>query len=108
MGEGKAYITVDARGVRRVAGTRISLDSVVIPFRQGQSPEEIQRDFPALSLEQVYGAVTYYLSHRHEVEQYLREQREEWRQRQTAGERNANAALLRLRRMKADGAGQRR
>lgn len=31
-----------------VAGTRISLDSVVYSFNQGQSPEAIQEDFPLL------------------------------------------------------------
>ena len=31
-----------------VAGTRISLDSVVYSFNEGQSPEAIQEDFPLL------------------------------------------------------------
>ena len=31
-----------------VAGTRISLDSVVYSFNEGQSSEAIQKDFPSL------------------------------------------------------------
>ena len=31
-----------------VAGTRISLDSVVYSFNEGNSPEAIQQDFPLL------------------------------------------------------------
>src|SRR5436853_7090303 len=55
-----------------IAGTRISLDSVVYAFRDGLSPETIQREyFPSLSLEQVYGAVTYYLGLRIEIDAYL-------------------------------------
>jgi uncharacterized protein (DUF433 family) len=45
-----------------VAGTRVSLDSVVHGFREGLSPEAILEDFETLSLEQVYGAITYYLA----------------------------------------------
>ena len=57
--------------VYRVAGTRISLDSVVYAFRRGASPESIQRSFPLLSLEQVYGAITFYLARQPEIDAYL-------------------------------------
>jgi hypothetical protein len=30
-----------------VAGTRVSLDSVVYSFNEGKSPEAIQQDFPS-------------------------------------------------------------
>ena len=47
-----------------VVNTRVSLDSVVVAFLQGLSPEIIAAEcFPALSLEQVYGAIAYYLGH---------------------------------------------
>ena len=55
-----------------IAGTRISLDSIVYAFQRGSSPEEIQEGWPALSLEQVYGAITYYLANREAVDEYLR------------------------------------
>ncbi len=55
-----------------VAGTRVSLDSVVLAFQGGLSPETIAAEcFPTLSLEQVYGAVTYYLGHQSEIDEYL-------------------------------------
>ncbi len=54
-----------------VAGTRISLDSVVYAFRRGASPETIRSSFPSLTLEQVYGAITFYLSRQHEIDEYL-------------------------------------
>ena len=56
-----------------VLGTRVSLDSIVYAFLNGQTAEGIAQSFPALSLEQVYGAITFYLAHRSEVEAYLRE-----------------------------------
>ena len=51
-----------------VIGSRVPLDCVVREFREGQSPEAIRSDFPTLSLEQVYGAITFYLGHRDEVD----------------------------------------
>ena len=55
-----------------VAGTRVSLDSIVFTFLDGLSPETIVAEcFPVLTLEQVYGAVTYYLAHRAEIDEYL-------------------------------------
>jgi uncharacterized protein (DUF433 family) len=37
-------------------------------FREGQSPEAIRSDFPTLSLEQVNGAITFYLEHKDQVD----------------------------------------
>jgi uncharacterized protein (DUF433 family) len=58
-----------------VAGTRISLDSVVLPFKDGASPESILKSLPLIgSLESVYGAITFYLANKEAVEAYLCEQ----------------------------------
>jgi len=51
-----------------IAGTRVSLDSVVHAYWEGYSPETIAQSFSALSLEQVYGAIAYYLRHREAVD----------------------------------------
>jgi uncharacterized protein (DUF433 family) len=53
-------------------GSRVSLDPVVYQFLQGESPEGIVQAFPSLSLLQVYGAITFYLSERSEVDAYLK------------------------------------
>lgn len=58
-------------GVYMVTGSRVSLDSIVYAFLSGQSAEAIAQAFPILSLEQVYGAITYYLAHREELDRYL-------------------------------------
>ncbi len=90
---------MDERGVNRVAGTRISIDSVVIAFQQGDSAEEIQRNFPDLTLEQVYGTITYYLAHRQEVDTYLQQQRAQWER--LRAEEAPSAAIERLRGIRA-------
>lgn len=60
-------------GVIRVAGTRVSLDSVVWAFQDGATPEEICLDFPSLDLARVYSVLAYYLAHRHIIDAYLLE-----------------------------------
>jgi uncharacterized protein (DUF433 family) len=65
-------------GAYRIAGTRFSLDSVVYDFLNGLSPESIVDNFEGLTLEQVYGAITYYLAHRNEVDAYLQRNREKF------------------------------
>jgi uncharacterized protein (DUF433 family) len=56
-----------------VAGTRVSLDSVVIRFQQGASPEKIVQSFPVLKLSQVYGAIAYYLENEKPISEYIAE-----------------------------------
>ena len=61
-----------------VSRTRVSLDSVVYGFLSGQSAESIAQAFPVLTLEQVYGAIAYYLAHRDEVDRYLEARRHDF------------------------------
>jgi uncharacterized protein (DUF433 family) len=61
-----------------VVGSRVSLDSVVYAFLRGESPEGIVESFPALSLEQVFGAVAFYLADRESIDAYLRDGRAEF------------------------------
>lgn len=60
-------------GVFRVAGSRVSLDSLVYLFREGDSPESMVESYPTLSLEKVYGALAFYLANQTMIDQYLRE-----------------------------------
>jgi uncharacterized protein (DUF433 family) len=61
-----------------VAGTRVSLDSVVYAFVDGQTAESIAQSFPLLSLEQVYGAIAFYLANRDRVDAYLARDRDDY------------------------------
>ena len=55
---------------------------MVYEFRRGAAPETILRSFPAIgSLERVYGAITFYLANKQEVDQYLERQEELWENR---------------------------
>src|SRR5437016_2075366 len=84
----KEYVTLQ-EGTYRIDGTRVSLDSVVYAYRRGASPESIQRSFPSLTLEQVHGALAFYLSHRAEIDKYLVEGEQEFEKlRQTSHEKH--------------------
>ena len=82
-----------------VAGTRISLDSIVHAFRRGESAEAICQNFELLRLEEVYGAIAYYLANQADIDAYLIRQSEKWAE----GRRNAEPlpADLRERLMRA-------
>jgi uncharacterized protein (DUF433 family) len=56
-----------------ITGTRVSLDSVVFAFLRGASPESIAQSYPVVSLEEVYGAIAFYLAHQAEVDSYLQQ-----------------------------------
>jgi uncharacterized protein (DUF433 family) len=57
---GKDYIE-QRNGGYFVQGTRVSLDSLIYAFLRGESPEEIANSFPALELEQIFGALAFYI-----------------------------------------------
>ena len=68
----KEYIA-QRNGAYCVAGSQVSLDSVVYAFLRGESPEGIAESFPALGLEQIFGALAFYMANREVVDRYLSE-----------------------------------
>lgn len=51
-----------------VSGSRVPLARLVREFQHGELPEAIRSHYPTLTLEQVYGAITFYLGSKAEVE----------------------------------------
>ncbi|MFH7024373.1 MAG: DUF433 domain-containing protein [Heteroscytonema crispum UTEX LB 1556] len=69
--------------------SRVSLESVVYAFLNGTSPEGIVQSFPVLTLEQVYGAIAFYLANRETIDAYLKEGEAEFEKlRQAVREQN--------------------
>jgi len=79
-----------------ISGTRVSLDSVVCAFLRGESPDGIAESFPALDLEQVLGALTYYVANREAVDRYLSEGRKEFEALREEAQRNHPALYAKL------------
>ncbi len=49
-------------------GSRVPLDAIVREYWNDELPEAIRAHYPTLGLAQVYGAITFYLGNREEVE----------------------------------------
>ena len=58
-------------GLLRIDGTRMTVNQVVVWYKQGYSPEEIADQYPHLVLSQVYAALAYYHANKEEVEASL-------------------------------------
>ena len=70
-------LTTGPDGVIRVAGTRVSLETVVYAFDAGSSAEEIVEQYPTLSLSNVYAVISYALDNRQRVDEYVALRRQE-------------------------------
>lgn len=98
---GKQYVE-QREGGYYVAGTRISLDSIVHAFVRGESPEAICQNFELLQLEEVYGAIAYYLANQAAVDAHLIRQGEKWAEGKRAAEPLPANLRERLRRARAE------
>ena len=77
------YVEARGRGYC-MTGTRISLDSIAYSVARGQTVEEILEDFPAIqSREKLEGAVAYVRSHPIEIEKYLAQAEQIWKELQS-------------------------
>src|ERR1700684_3112776 len=58
-----------------LVGSRVPIDRIVREYRDGEQPEAIRSHYPTLSLEQVNGAIVFYLGHKEEVEKVMAERK---------------------------------
>ncbi len=70
----------DEAGGIRIATTRVTLDSILACYQNGSIPEEIAIQFSVLSLEDIYSSITYYLTHRREIDTYLEQRQQQSQQ----------------------------
>lgn len=66
-----APLREDDGGTLRVGPTRLTLDLVVENLELGRTPEEMLEQYPFRSLNDILGAIAFYQSHRHRVNDYL-------------------------------------
>ncbi|MBI5667156.1 MAG: DUF433 domain-containing protein [Chloroflexi bacterium] len=67
----------DEDGTIRVSGTRVTLDTLIGFYQQGETPEELSAGFTTVPLADIYAVIAYYLSHRAEVDTYLKQRQQE-------------------------------
>lgn len=68
---------VEARdGNLYVGPSRVTVEAVIYHWQSGQTPEQIQADFPTVPLYAIYGTIAYYLEHRDQVDAFFHETEE--------------------------------
>ena len=70
-------LRTDEHGAIRIGNTRVTLDSIINFYLQGESPEDLHAGFPSVPLSDIYAVIAYYLSHRAEVDSYLKRRNNE-------------------------------
>src|ERR1700704_1013760 len=61
----------------RIDGTRITVNQIVVLYKQGYSAERIVDEYPHLTMAQVYAALAHYHANQEEVEADLEAERRE-------------------------------
>jgi uncharacterized protein (DUF433 family) len=64
-------VHTDTDGVVRVAGTRVTFETIVGAFEAGATPEEIAQQYSSVPLRDIYAVIAYCLQHESEVRAYL-------------------------------------
>jgi len=68
----------ERNGAYYITESPITFAAVILRFKEGLSPETIRREcFPGLPLAKIYDAVSFYLNHQEQVEDYLAQLRQE-------------------------------
>ena len=60
-----------------LTGSRVPIDRIVWEYWNGEEAETTRSHYPTLTLEQVRGAIAFYLEHRDEVDRVIEERRRE-------------------------------
>lgn len=86
----------------RIKGTRIGIESVLYEYiHREQPPEAIVSRFPALTLEQIYATILYYIRNRDKLDAYMKEWLEYGQSMRAKQEKNPPPIVIRLRALKA-------
>ena len=70
----------EADGALRVGRTGVTLETVLWAFQEGVTPEGVVDQFPSLALADVYDVIAYYLHHRDEIDTYLSQREQDYRE----------------------------
>ena len=66
-----APLRVDDTGTIRVGQSRVTFDVFHEAYEHGATPEELTEQFETLDLSLIHGVISYYLSHREDLDRYL-------------------------------------
>ena len=87
----------DEAGGIRIGQSRVTLDSLLAAYHTGSTPEEIALQYDVLHLSEIYAAITYYLTHRQQIDNYLEQRHQKAQQHRQELAQNYNLVNLRQR-----------
>ena len=94
------YFDILAPDDIRIKGHRIGIEDVLYEhIFNAKAPDELQRRFPTLTLEQIYATLTYYLHNKEKIDAYLADWIEFSERMRAEQARNPPAPLARLRQL---------
>jgi uncharacterized protein (DUF433 family) len=68
-------ISLDERGVAYITGTKMKVAQIAVDSEVWKmTPEDIQDSYSHLSLAQIHAALSYYHSHKGEIDAFIKEQ----------------------------------
>lgn len=93
------YFDFQAPNDIRLKGTRVGIERILYDYiHRGWSPEQIEETYRhALTLEQVYATITYYLHNKEKISQYLTEWIEHGNRMRAEQAKDSDPTTLRLR-----------
>ena len=75
------HISLDERGIAYIAGTAMKVAHVAIDAEMwGMTPQQIQENYPRLSLAQIHAALSYYYDHRDVIDAQIAQEAAEYEQ----------------------------
>lgn len=84
----------------RLTGHRVFLEHIIGRWLNGSSPEQIAQELPTLELEEVYGAITYYLHNKASTDAYLERARKSGEEQMREADAHPDPVTLRIRALK--------
>ena len=87
----------------RIKGHRIGIEDVLYEYIfNAKTPDELQRRFPTLTLEQIHATITYYLHNKDKIDAYLTDWIEFGERMRAEQEKNPPPVMVRLRQLRAE------
>ena len=90
----------DEAGGIRIGQSRVTIDSILASYHAGSTPGEIAVQYSVLTLAEIYATIAYYLTHRQQVDSYLKQRQQEAEERRqllvknNLTDENFNGAIL--------------
>jgi uncharacterized protein (DUF433 family) len=85
----------------RLQGTRIGIETILYDYIfRARTPEEIEKSYTSLTLDQVYATILYYLQNKEAMDEYLTDWIEYGERMRQEQEANPSPGILRLRELR--------